>query len=107
MFEIRPHKIQFKLKIGGGEDENGFPIPVKDLWTDPVSCHYNTHGRQLIYKYPDGSTVVYDYMILLDPVDLVRPGTFVRLIDQYGNIQESEKVVQKCVNGQLATKLYL
>lgn len=107
MLDFRPHKLQIKTTTGGGRDENGDPIPVIGNWGDPIPCHFDTDSREVIYKYPDGSQVVFDYVVWLDPIpdDLV--GVFVQLIDQYGDIAVSDKQVQKCVNGQLRTKLYL
>lgn len=105
--DVRQHKIQFKTTTGGGEDANGDPIPVVSGWTEPVSCHYNTEGKDLIYQLPDGSVGRYSYMVILDPTPTNYFGVFVSLIDQFGNIREEEIQVQKCVNRQLSTKLYL
>lgn len=107
MFRIRPHTIQFKITEGGGQDENGNPIEVIHSWSDPISCRFDTDNRELIYKYEGGSALVYSYVVYIDPVSESFVGRTVRLIDQYGNVKEEDKKVQKCVNGQLATKLYL
>lgn len=107
MLDFRAHKLQIKVTTGGGCDENGDPISVTESWGDSISCHYDTDGRDTIYKYPDGSQADFEYAVWLDPIPDDLTGLFVRLIDQYGNVVEREKQVQKCVNGQLRTKLYL
>lgn len=107
MLDFRAHKLKIKAHSGGGLDKNGDPTPVKETWGDPIPCHYDTDGRDTIYKYPDGSQTVFEYAVWLDPIPDDLTGLFICLIDQYGNVEVDEKQVQKCVNGQLRTKLYL
>lgn len=107
MFEIRPHKIQIKTTDGGGTDDNGDPIPVGVVWTDPIEAHFSTDSKETLYTYPDGRQANFSYAVWFDPIEENLEGTFIRLIDQYGNIELNERYVQKCVNGQLRTKLYL
>lgn len=81
-----------------------------DLETDKFDftpCHYETNSRQELLRYNDGAFKVFDYAVWIDPISEDLTLQFVRLIDQYGNIEVEEKEVQKCVNRQNTTKLYL
>jgi len=106
MLDFRPHKLYIKATIGGGIDDNSNPIPVVESWGDAIPCHFSTEGREVIYKYPDGSQAIFSYAVWIDPIPDDLTGKQVRLEDQFGN-EVPEKTVQKCVNRQLRTKLYL
>lgn len=107
MLNFRPHKLYVKIpSSGGGVDENGNPIAVDNNWSDAIPCHFDTDNKETIYRYDNGSATVFDYVVWIDPISDDMTGRMVKLIDEYGN-EVSERMVQKCVNGQLRTKLYL
>lgn len=105
MLNFRPHKLYVKSITGGGTNENGDPIPVTEEWGDPIPCHISAEGRELIYRYPDGTATVFSYAVWIDPIPEDLTSKFVRIEDQYGHTVE--KQVQKCINRQLRTKLFL
>ena len=106
MFCLRPHKLRIKKTSGGGWD-NGNPVQVDSQWSEEIACHFSTESRQTILRYEDGSFTKFDYAVWLDTIDEDLTGKYVCLIDQYGNIREKERIVHKCINRQLRTKLYL
>lgn len=107
MLNFRPHKLLIKRTTGGGYDGNGNPVPVTSTWSEPIPCHYSTESRERIYVYADGTEEHFDYAIWFEPIEENLTAKYVRLIDQYGNIEVDERKVEKCVNRQLRTKLYL
>lgn len=107
MLDFRPHKLQIKKTSGGGYNEQGNPIPVEVTWSEEIPCHYATNNREEIYSYIDGKFVVFDYQIWIDPIEEDLTAKFVKLTNQYGEVIVEDKQVQKCVNRQLRTKLFL
>ena len=107
MLDFRPHKLYIKATEGEPTfDENGDPVP-SGAWGDAIPCHFSTEGRENIYiDSNDGSHTVYTYEVWIDPISKDLKGKQVRLEDQFGN-EIPGKTVQKCVNRQLRTKLYL
>lgn len=108
MLNFRPHKLQIKITTGGGWDrETGNPIPVSYEWGPEIACHFSTEGRERIYVYADGSQEVFDYAVWIDPISDNLTAEYVRLTDQFGRIVVDDRKVEKCVNRQLTTKLYI
>lgn len=107
MLNLRPHKLLIERTSDGGYDANRNPVGAESLWSDPIPCHYDTDSKDRIYMNVDGSYTVFDYAVWLDPIMEDFTVKYVRLIDQFGNIKEERRKVEKCVNGQLRTKLYL
>lgn len=99
--------MQIKETTGGGYDEAGNPSPAIITWGDPIPCHYSTEQRERIYVYADGTEAHFDYAVWFDPIERDLTAEYVRLIDQYGNVEVEDRKVEKCVNRQLRTKIYL
>ncbi len=108
MINFRPHKLQVKEHSGKPQrDKDGHFIDATSAWGTPMPCRYETDGKENIVTSPDGSFTRYTYVVWLDKTNFPFGGRFVRLIDENGQVIESERQVQKQVTMQLRTKLYL
>jgi hypothetical protein len=51
---------------GGGQDDDGNPIPVADTDSDPVSCYFNTNKYEHNGTYDGGKFTVASFYIFID-----------------------------------------
>lgn len=61
--------LQYKIKIGGGIDDNGDPIPVEESWSDPIEALITPNSSGKLTKYQDGQVVIASYSILIELQD--------------------------------------
>lgn len=61
--------LQYKIKIGGGIDDNGDPIPVVESWSDPINALITPNSEGKLTKYQDGQVVIASYSILIELQD--------------------------------------
>lgn len=108
VIDRRPHRISVKTVVGGGYDpDTGMPVPAIPSWSVPIPCRFETEGRDNLKTLPDGTYMIYPYVVFLDNPDGVDyAGMTVRLFDQHGKL-EFEGIVQKQPARQVKTVLYL
>lgn len=74
---------------GGGQDDNGNPIPVTDTDLDPISCYFNTNKYDHLGTYVGGKFTTASFYIFIDGgADVTYKK--LKLFDKNGKINEYE-----------------
>jgi len=60
--------IQVKKTVGGGYAEDGTPVAVSSVYSEPIPCMIVPNTKGLLRKYADGESVVASYEIILKAV---------------------------------------
>lgn len=60
--------IQIKKTVGGGYDDDGAPVAVSFIYSEPIPCLIVPNTKGLLRKYADGESVVASYEIVLKVV---------------------------------------
>lgn len=60
--------IKWRIKEGGGYDDNGMPIPVEEKWSEPIPVHVRQGYRNEIKEtaYYDNAQTYAKYELVLD-----------------------------------------
>lgn len=88
-------------------NENGDPVKATEEWGVPIPCRFESEGKENIATNPDGSFTRYDFVVWIDDTSVDYSNRFVRLTNQHGKVVAENRQVQKCIPGQLRTKIYL
>ena len=81
---IQNGTIEFKHKVGGGLDADGYPVKATEQWGEPVPCqyvpkHYNLQGRA-----GDNATIETSFEIYVAMPLPVEATEQLRLVDMAG-----------------------
>lgn len=81
---IQNGNIEFKHKVGGGLDADGYPVKATEEWSEPVPCQYWPKRYNLQGRTGGNATVETSFEILVAmplPVDATEQ---LRLTDMAG-----------------------
>lgn len=86
MADKRPHTLSLQVVTGGGIDNDGNPLKIKTVWSEPVGCKYKRSLVAKVIVRPDGKTSSYSYTITVDRDDLdgliLKDEQLIRLYDE-------------------------
>lgn len=60
-----PHKLFVKLKLGGGFDDEGRPIPIVEKWEEVGECRCDDNSTQKLVSV-NGENYTYSYKIVYE-----------------------------------------
>lgn len=109
MIDRYPHTVSVKEQPASPSfDQNGDPVAVTAVWSEPIPCRYETDGRSNIQVQKDGALKTYAYVVYLRLADarMDFAGKVVRLCDASGNLV-CDGLVHHTNALQLSTVLYI
>ena len=106
MIDFRPHFIAFRESDEPVFDENGDPVFIDGVWSDPIPCRYESDGKSNIQVLKDGSIKAYAYVAYMEPTGETFDGRMARLSDSNGNVV-CEALIHHSIPYQLSTVLYI
>lgn len=107
MVDIRPHRLQVIVTTGGGEDENGDPIPVTNSGVGKeIPCRIIQDEKANTRIQPDGTFRFYQYCVVLDDITTNYDRQNIKLLDENGNVF-TERIVDCSKMGLLIQRLWL
>ena len=81
---IQNGHIEFKHKVGGGLDADGYPVKATENWGEPVPCQYMPKRYNLQARSGGNATTETSFEILVEMPLPVEPTEQIRLSDMAG-----------------------
>lgn len=81
---IQNGNIEFKHKVGGGLDADGYPVKAKEDWGEPVPCQYMPKRYNLQGLSGGNATTETSFEILVEMPLPVEASEQLRLTDMAG-----------------------
>lgn len=81
---IQNGHIEFKHKVGGGLDADGYPVKATEDWGEPVPCQYMPKRYNLQARSGGNAMTETSFEILVEMPLPVEPAEQIRLSDMAG-----------------------